>query len=172
MKEIKEEIKNITLYETPETNEALKLLTKARTRYNAYIFLAVIACLALILSLFAFFYGYKECIIISFVSFILLMVFIIIYKNLINPYIKLFTIAENNDKIRHEERIRYKERKRLEENEIVFESSYKDTQKETTIVDTSNYINTHKNPTIDDIEKTLDNLNNEKIKLPPKPNKN
>lgn len=176
MYRIKEEIKHITLYDQPETQEALYLLNKNKEKIslikNTITIFTILLFATFIISLIT---RNSEIFIISGILFLIMFIFFIIVslyqKRLLEPYYSLLRIAKRNDQIRHEERIRFRERKRLEAEEI--EIIYKDGQ--SSLVKDDIYIN-KKQKTLEDIDNTLEQLklNNQssKKKLPPKPNKN
>ena len=169
MYRIKEELKNITVYETPETDEAMNLLVIARARYSAYIFLSVISFIIWAICLFYSINGNQEAYFFNIIFFFFAIISIILYKVKMKPYWIIYSVARNNDKVRHEERIRFKERKRLEtlqDEEIEIE--FKDTQ--TTLVkDIDDDITMNKN--LHNTENYLNDTIPNKKKIPPRPKK-
>lgn len=112
MKLVDEQLKEITLYETPETDEALKLLTNKKRQL---LWMKIIA----IISGISAFYSFALTVLVQMVMpTILFAIFSIIligtYKSKIRPYRTLYSIASHNDRIRNDEHIRFKERQRLE----------------------------------------------------------
>ncbi|MGN1222246.1 MAG: Got1/Sft2-like family vesicle transport protein [Christensenellales bacterium] len=124
--------KNITLKQTPETDEALKLLNEKKS-YLLKKIIALGICFAIgILFFFCSLFQFVTSPVISnaFVTFINILsifsmlsaivfgVLFFVYLNkrsaLLRPYYELLRVAQRNDEIRHEERIRWRERKRLE----------------------------------------------------------
>lgn len=115
---IKEPLKEITLFDTPETDEAKYLLKKRRIRFRYQ----------LIISFFAFVIG---CTLLSIITTppypadgFLIIVIVICYSAVpicisvyivnIKAYKQLLKIAKHNDSIRNDEHLRFKERLRLE----------------------------------------------------------
>ena len=112
---------NITVMQTPETDEAEMLLSEAEERFKTWLTIP-----SIIFAICGFF-----AIAMSNISYTALVVFttltvasliaILIINSIKNkylaPYKKLLDIAKLNDKVRHEERIRFRERKRLEKEE-------------------------------------------------------
>lgn len=123
MRFIKEEIKNITLYDQPETNEALTLLHNKKHKliwlkiFSIFFLLFMIASIITVAvsTDYTIQYSFIPCIPISFI--IAFILFIIRYVKL-RPYYKLYKIARHNDRIRNDEHIRYNERKRLDEENL------------------------------------------------------
>lgn len=110
----KEEIKEITLYETPETDEAIKLLKTIKSKYFWIRILHYIFSIAVLLNIILMFQSYENSGTFMLVSLYCLIVSISLYIKLLKPYIDLYKIAKHNDQIRNDERIRFKERLRLE----------------------------------------------------------
>lgn len=110
MKYLNEELKYITLYETPETDEALEILERRKQPFVICFWAClIISVLSLPLMFINIGFGILSlCFVV--IGFILVMVSRIILK----PYRELYIIAVRNDRIRHEERVRYKEQMRLE----------------------------------------------------------
>lgn len=115
-------VKNITLMETPETDEALELYNAQKRKLLVFqiIFGIIITILNYVIVLNIFidkalwlflFCGITEA--------LLLLVYFTYIKSITRTHKKLLKIAMENDRIRHEERIRYRERKRLEETEPI-----------------------------------------------------
>ena len=138
-------IKNITLMEEVETEEAEEILEEAKEHYKLlksiplYIFLGFLA-----MSIISIFFivpipinssnmvvtshekevvtpqlvpAFVICLwILTIFSLIALIICSNIYANKLKPFYRLLEIAKMNDKIRHEERIREKERQRLRSN--------------------------------------------------------
>lgn len=142
MKNIK--TKNITIPETPETDEAEKLLSKKLQDIKniKYILLGITLPTAIILNLIALpiLATHELATIKVFTVFYLIAVAIIffiwyyykIYKNAqLKPFQELLELAISNDKIRHEEKIRYNERKKLEQETKQIITLPKKPQKET-----------------------------------------
>lgn len=117
---IKEEIKEITLYETPEADEAIKLLQKAQQKQIGIKIIAIIGSIILTgIDVALFFIPETKGQLIGFSIFLLSVILIFniaLFINLngeLKPYKKLLKIAEHNDEIRHEERVRENERQRI-----------------------------------------------------------
>lgn len=119
------ETHNITIFDEPETKEALSLLYQAKRKYVWTILAIALSILAFIIFLTIlvsynpqpfikednFPYYTIPFMIISGVS---TLAFFIARRELLRPYKKLYVIARRNDRIRNDEQLRYKERKRLE----------------------------------------------------------
>ena len=156
MIDIKEDIKNITIYEEPETKEALNLLNNAIKKNCFLIIISIISFLLACLSLIYLIHAIQtknewNGIVLVLILFITSLITFILYFCIINPYKKLYKIAQHNDTIRNDEQIRFRERKRLEQ---------MDKEQKETIT----------NEQIDNTLNKLDIQTNKKIKkLPPKP---
>lgn len=117
------ETKVITKKQTPETDEALMLLERAKKRVKKVFIIPFVTFLVIAIG-FAFAPGYVKFVSIFFgvISLISLIVYLAYKSKILNPYYCLLDVAMKNDEIRHEERIRFRERKRLEnefENQLV-----------------------------------------------------
>ena len=115
-------VKNITLMQTPESDEARELLEDAKHRFKIYFLWCVPAFIVgtillicgatmgqtLLISLGAVFLG-------------MFLISCIYYYSrrtaYLRPYVELLRVAISNDKLRHDERIRWRERARLENTE-------------------------------------------------------
>jgi len=108
-----EEIHNITLYETPETDEAEEILHYRLKKIN--IIIIPLIAIAIVL-FFPAVYIQNPIFVTFYIIYVIITLLVIGYThNKISPYRALVSIAKKNDQIRHEERVRYYERKRLEE---------------------------------------------------------
>ena len=166
MKTIKEEIKVITLYDRPETKEALRLIEYKRiqqaqqTSILKWIMLASAGLILLSILI-----NLVECVY-FFLGIILICSFVMIglkihHNKQLKPYKELYKIAVHNDQIRNDEHIRFKERKRLEELEI-------QKNKQTSLQKIEDTINKLNIQTTND--KNIDKeIKSEIKKLPPKP---
>ena len=117
------ETKVITKKQTPETDEALMLLERAKKRVKKVFIIPFVTFLVIAIG-FAFAPRYANFVSIIFgvISLISLIVYFIYRARILSPYYSLLNVAIKNDEIRHEERIRFRERKRLEnefENQLV-----------------------------------------------------
>ena len=112
------ETKNITIPETPETDEANKILNKQKAKiWTQIICIVLLNLIGLIICL-----SIKKqhnTPLITWCSIFILCIIICFfyYIGKLRPYKGLLRLAKANDKLRHEARIRYRERKRLEEEE-------------------------------------------------------
>ena len=120
MHKFKEEIRNITLFESPETDEATELLNKKiqeqRLTKLILIFTTLILVIAEFISLSSIMKSRTPFILFSVLILIMLIVDLKIFSSFslaLLPYKQLLRIAKRNDEIRHEERIRESERKRI-----------------------------------------------------------
>lgn len=122
-------VKNITLMETPETDEALSLLSRAKDKY--FIWSLVMTVLVIFFGIVEFIFLQSITINVAYrvigafvwiISIVLLIVIRSLRRAYLKPYYELWNIAKLNDKIRHEERIRFRERKRLEQTESKFDN--------------------------------------------------
>lgn len=115
MKKINEKLKEITLFETPETDEAKMLLKKQKRKFIYWLLLSLgltfCSCIFLVTAiqnqniwLIAFFY----------LCALSTPICIFVYLKKIIPYKKLLRIARHNDSVRNDEHLRFKERLRLE----------------------------------------------------------
>lgn len=118
-------VKNITLKQTPETDEAL-LLLHGKQQYLKWALFATAVSFGL-----SFFISVILVLSIGTVSAGLIIFFILVTvvtcagffyifnkrSAMLRPYYELLRIAQKNDDLRHEERIRWRERKRLEKEE-------------------------------------------------------
>lgn len=112
------ETKNITIPETPETDEANEILNEQKAKiWTQIIYIVLLNLIGLIICLSI----KKQDIspLITWCSIFILCIIICLFYNIgkLRPYKELLKLAKANDKLRHEERIRYRERKRLEEEE-------------------------------------------------------
>lgn len=112
MDRIKEEIKYITLYETPETDEALALLNKYRDKFRRILLTTFIIAIGVtfICSMISLPLMFTSLALFA----ISLLIIFLIRNSTLAPYKQLLLIARRNDRIRHEERVKYKEHMRLE----------------------------------------------------------
>lgn len=123
-------VKNITLMQTPESDEARELLEEAKQRFKLYI-LWCIPALIIGVVLLGCGIGLNNVVQIGIgstflVIFAISLIFFLSRRAAyLRPYIELLRIAISNDKLRHEERIRWRERARLEATE--HNSSYSET---------------------------------------------
>ncbi len=117
----------ITKKQTPETDEALVLLSDAKKKFKLVYLIPMLALLipfpivAIISSSGVLMDGsvYVLAALCLLVSIISTMIYLIVRGNFLRPYYRLLKVAMRNDDVRHEERIRFRERKRLEENYAV-----------------------------------------------------
>mgnify|MGYP004662045101 CR=1 FL=1 len=126
-KQNKIKTKNITLMETPETDEALSILASVKYNYNYWIWgiFALRIVMIFMLTIFAvtkIFDAVYVLVVFIAISLIASIILHIKRDKFFKPYRELLKIAQMNDKIRHEERIRFRERKRLEESEKHFDN--------------------------------------------------
>ena len=120
MYKFKEEIKNITLMDTPETDEATELLNKKisqqkQTKLILFL-LTSVTIVSIFISITVIFKTRIPFILSSIFTFIMIIVDFKILSSFslqLLPYRQLLKIAKRNDEIRHEERIRESERKRI-----------------------------------------------------------
>ena len=117
--------KNITLKQTPETDEALKLLSQVK-EYLLNVIVILGVCFGVSLLFFFVSILYNRTFSIGFIILILFTavgfgVAFFVYLNkrssMLRPYYELLRVAQRNDEIRHEERIRWRERTRLNSEE-------------------------------------------------------
>lgn len=112
---IKEKLKEITLFETPETDEAKILLKKQKRKFLYWLLLSIgLTILSSILLATAI--NTQAIWVIVFFYFCALSIPICVGMYLIKivPYKKLLRIAKHNDRVRNDEHLRFKERLRLE----------------------------------------------------------
>lgn len=106
---------NITLKETPETDEALYLFKEKNKIYSLFFYIpALITMIFLIILLSSYSIDIAY---FTLYSLILFFIGLSIYQKLILPYKRLLAIAKTNDNERHKARIFYNEIKRLREEE-------------------------------------------------------
>lgn len=118
MRFIKEQIKNITLFEQPETNEALTLLHKKKKKLLLLkIFIILLFALGTSF-LIMYFCNTDNMQYIACYLYVPAIILTGVYIHIILPYYKLYKIARHNDRIRNDEHIRYNERKRLDEENL------------------------------------------------------
>lgn len=126
----------ITKKQTPETDEAIVLLSDAKKKFKLVYLIPMLALLipfpivAIISSSGATVSG-SVCVLADlclFASIISTIAYLIVRGNFLRPYYRLLKIAMRNDDVRHEERIRFRERKRLEE-DYAIEVSMRDKAK-------------------------------------------
>lgn len=115
-------VKNITIMQTPESDEARELLEDAKRKFRIYFLWCIPAFIVgtillicgatmgqtLLISLGAVFLG----------MFLICCIYYFSRRAAyLSPYIELLRVAISNDKLRHDERIRWRERARLEKAE-------------------------------------------------------
>lgn len=113
MKRINEELKEITLYETPETDEALFLLLKKKKELR---WMKIVALISIVLAIYTYSmtFSFYSIFFLNFIPLPIAITLICVYKAIIRPYKTLYRIAVHNDQVRNDEHIRFKERQRLE----------------------------------------------------------
>lgn len=114
-------VTNITIMETPETDEAIELLEKAKLNYNSIIkYCIYIAILPLLLCLIDInsakwaLIGVGSSIVIAI---LICLIDCVLKQEYLKPYRQLLKTAISNDEVRHQERIKFRERRRLENEE-------------------------------------------------------
>ena len=110
MEYLDEELKYITLYETPETDEALEILARRKQPF-VVCFWACLIITVLSLPLMFINVGFG---ILSLCFVVVNFILVIVSRIILKPYRELYLIAVRNDRVRHEERVRFKEHMRLE----------------------------------------------------------
>lgn len=115
-------VKNITLMQTPESDEARELLEEAKQKFKLYILWCIpalivgvilLACGIALHSTVQIGIGSTFLVVFA-ISFVF---FLSRRAAYLRPYVELLKIAISNDKLRHDERIRWRERARLEATE-------------------------------------------------------
>lgn len=166
MKKINEKLKDITIFETPETNEALSLLENAKLKFLLIKIIYIECFITIIPTVIDVIKDWNttdnssiKYLIFLIASFIALHKF---YNESIRPYKELYRIARHNDQIRNDEHIRFKERIRLE-NEL----KQKSQQRQVSVDEIDRTIDRLHINSVD--KKTLDNqIKSDKKILPPK----
>ena len=104
----------ITKKQTPETDEALKLLETAKSKINNLVLIPFLLSvfLSILMCILNKFYISIPFIALGIID---LIIYFVYRSHFLKPYYSLLEIAIRNDNIRHEERIRFRERKRLED---------------------------------------------------------
>lgn len=120
MREI--EVKNITIMQTPESDEARELLEEAKQKFRLYFLWCVPAFIVGTILLICGAINANTLLISLGATFLACFVICCIYyfsrrAAYLSPYIELLRVAISNDKLRHDERIRWRERARLENTE-------------------------------------------------------
>lgn len=120
MREI--EVKNITIMQTPESDEARELLEEAKQKFRLYFLWCVPAFIVGTILLICGAINAHTLLISLGATFLACFVICCIYyfsrrAAYLSPYIELLRVAISNDKLRHDERIRWRERARLENTE-------------------------------------------------------
>lgn len=114
MRFIKEEIKNITLFEQPETNEALTLLYRKKKKLLPLKLFIILLFTLGTLFLVLYFCNTDYMQYIACYLYVPAIILTGVYIHIMLPYYELYKIARHNDRIRNDEHIRYNERKRLD----------------------------------------------------------
>ena len=142
-KECKIQTTVITKKQTPETDEALKLLEIAKSKINNLVLIPFLlfTFLSMLMCIIQEFY-----IALSFtiLGIICLIIYLFYRSHFLKPYYSLLEIAIRNDNIRHEERIRFRERKRLEDeynNQLIVDKKEKINIEESVKKYTEKYMN-------------------------------
>lgn len=114
-KELQSQFKNLTIMETPETDELEKVIYNKKTP-----FISILTALILVDIFFIVFSAVQPSqtilIIFALISCLITAIVYTIYRYTLKPYFKLLKLAKLNDRVRHEERLRIRERERYEQN--------------------------------------------------------